>query len=90
MHVSWQDVVLAACILGFNLALLPTLMSRHKPQPGTGVMTAFFQIVGFVVYVSLALWYSAAMALLNAVLWGIIVFQKLSQKPTSRRRRQKP
>lgn len=79
MHIQWQDVLLSACILGFNIALLPTLFSRHKPHASTGIMTAFFQLVAFVVYISLSLWYSAIMAMINAILWTIIVIQKIMQ-----------
>ena len=78
MH-HWQDIVLSLCILGFNIALLPTLLSKkHNPHANTGIMTAFFQLVAFAVYLNLHLWYSATMGLLNAVLWTAIVFQSLS------------
>lgn len=80
MELQWQDIVLAACILGFNIALIPTIIGRHKPHASTGIMTATFQIIAFVVYVTLALWYSAAMALLNAMLWAVIVGQKITTK----------
>ena len=78
MHEHWQDLVLSTCILGFNIALLPTLFSkRHNPHVGTGIITSFFQLIAFVVYINLHLWYSAAMGLVNAVLWSIIVAQGL-------------
>jgi|GEM_PF-620050 len=86
MHFQWQDILLSACILGFNIALFPTIFSRHKPHASTGMMTAFFQLVAFVVYVSLSLWYSAAMAMLNAVLWSIIVIQKLTLRQKVQRK----
>lgn len=94
MNFQWQDVLLSTCILGFNIALIPTIFSRHKPHAGTGLLTAFFQIVAFVVYVSLALWFSATMAMLNAVLWSIIVLQRLTQKkkarPKMKQKKQRP
>jgi hypothetical protein len=87
MHHHWQDFVLAICILGFNIALIPTIFSKHKPHASTGMLTALFQLAALVVYLSLSLWYSAAMSLLNAVLWIIIVMQKLNQaKPTRRKK----
>ena len=89
MHFTWQDMVLSACILGFNIALVPTLLSKHKPHASTGIMTAAFQLICLVVYVSLSLWYSAAMALLNATLWSIIVAQKLMMKPAKKRQTRK-
>jgi len=87
MHQHWQDLVLSICILGFNVALIPTLLSRHKPHASTGVMTAAFQLAGFTVYVSLHLWYSASMSLLNAFLWSVIVFQKVSEPKKRPKRR---
>lgn len=78
MHHHWQDVVLAISILGFNLALLPTIFSKHKPHASTGIFTVLFQLSILVVYISLSLWYSAAMSLLNATLWAVIVVQKLN------------
>jgi hypothetical protein len=69
MHHQWQDTVLAISILGFNIALIPTIFHKHKPHAITGVMTAFFQLSAPVVFISLSLWYSAAMGLLNASLW---------------------
>jgi hypothetical protein len=86
MHHHWQDVVLAITILGFNLALLPTIFSRHKPHASTGILTALFQFSAFVVYCSLSLWYSAAMSILNATLWTVLVAQKLhGTKPEAMR-----
>jgi len=88
MHLHWQDLVLATCILGFNIALLPTLLSKkHHPHVNTGIMTAFFQLAAFAVYINLHLWYSASMGLLNAVLWLVLVAQGLAaQKPSGRKR----
>jgi hypothetical protein len=88
MHHQWQDIVLSASILGFNLALIPTLLSKkHHPHAGTGIVTAAFQLVNCGVFISLGLWYSATMAVVNASLWSIIVIQSLNAfKPSKRRR----
>lgn len=74
----WQDFVLAISILGFNIALIPSIVSKHKPHVSTGVLTVIFQLSAFVVFVSLSLWYSAAMSFLNAILWTVLVIQKLT------------
>ncbi|HVW22930.1 MAG TPA: hypothetical protein VHB51_00340 [Candidatus Saccharimonadales bacterium] len=87
MHGSWQDIVLSICILGFDLALIPTLLSKkHNPHAGTGVITAFFQMVAVVVYIDLRLWYTVAMGTLNAVMWSVIVVQSLRYQPKRKRR----
>jgi hypothetical protein len=88
MHQHWQDLVLSTCILGFSLALIPTLLSKkHNPHASTGIMTALFQLVAFTVYISLHLWYSAAMGLLNAILWTVIVAQSVTALKSSKRRK---
>jgi hypothetical protein len=87
MHHHWQDFVLSICILGFNIALIPTLVSKHKPHAITGVITVIFQLAAFAVYVSLHLWYSAAMGLLNALLWTAIVIQKVTMPQKKHRKR---
>jgi K+-sensing histidine kinase KdpD len=87
MHHHWQDIVLAISILGFNIALIPTIFHKHKPHPSTGILTALFQLSALVVYISLSLWYSAAMSLLNAALWTVLVVQKLNSPKTAKRKR---
>jgi len=87
MHHHWQDIVLAVSIFGFNIALIPTIFSKHKPHASTGILTALFQLLALVVFISLSLWYSATMSLLNAILWTVIVVQKLnSTKPKAKKR----
>lgn len=86
MH-HWQDFVLSLCILCFNIALLPTLLSRHKPHVTTGIITAAFQIVAFSVYATLHLWYTGSMCLVNSLLWTIIVIQKLEMDKRPKRRK---
>lgn len=77
MHYTWQDLVLAASLFGFNVALLPSIFSKHKPALTTSLLTALFQLAGFAVYINLALWYSAAMSFVNFTLWSILSIQKL-------------
>jgi hypothetical protein len=89
MYHHWQDIVLAISILGFNIALLPTIFSKHKPHATTGILTAFFSLSAFVVFVNLSLWYSASMSLLNASLWSFIVYQKVSLSKKAKRKRSK-
>lgn len=88
MHERWQDIVLSVCILGFNLALIPTLLSKkHHPHAWTGIITSTLQLVALVVFISLGLWYSAAMSLVNALLWAVIVIQSLNAfKPSKRKK----
>lgn len=78
MH-SWQDIVLAISVLAFNIALLPSIRSKQKPRLATSVMTALFLIPEIIVFLSLSLWYSFAMALTNMLLWTALAVQRLTQ-----------
>jgi predicted membrane protein len=87
MHHHWQDIVLAISILGFNLALIPTIFTKHKPHVTTGILTAVFQSSALVVFISLSLWYSAIMSFINAALWILIVVQKMNEPKLVRKKR---
>lgn len=78
MH-HWQDFVLATSYIVFNIALIPSIIGKDKPNLKTSIITATFQIPCFVVYLSLSLWFSAALAVLNFSLWAILAVQKYSQ-----------
>jgi hypothetical protein len=78
MH-TWQDIVLAISVLAFNIALLPSLFGKQKPRIATSLLTALFLIPEVVVLFSLSLWYSFAMALLNAILWSTLASQRFLQ-----------
>jgi hypothetical protein len=78
MHYQWQDVVLAISILGFNFALIPSLFSKSKPALSTSILTAFLQLAVMIVYISLSLWYSAAMSFINFALWSALAGQRFT------------
>jgi hypothetical protein len=78
MH-SWQDIVLAISVLAFNIALLPSLIGKQKPRIATSLLTALFLIPEVIVFFSLSLWYSFAMALINAIFWTILAAQRYMQ-----------
>jgi len=75
MH-HWQDTLLAVCILGFNISLLPTVFGKTKPAIKTSILTSFFQSGALVAYVGLKLWYSMIMSLINLILWSILAIQQ--------------
>ncbi len=81
MH-SWQDIVLSISVLAFNVALLPSVIGRHKPRITTSLLTALFLIPEVIVFFSLSLWYSFAMALINASLWSTLATQRYLQIKT--------
>lgn len=77
--VSWQDMALSVSVLAFNVALVPSVVGKHKPRMVTSVFTALFLLPEIVVFFSLSLWYSFAMALLNALLWTTLAIQQYAQ-----------
>lgn len=80
MHANdWQDIVLSISFAVFNIALIPSVISKHKPAIGTSLLTTTFLIPGLIVYISLSLWYSAAMTLINIILWATLLIQKHNQ-----------
>lgn len=78
MH-QWQDYVLAISYIVFNIALIPSIIGHDKPNLKTSIITATFQVPCFVVYLSLSLWFSAALAALNFSLWATLAIQKKTQ-----------
>jgi hypothetical protein len=80
---NWQDIVLSISVLAFNVALLPSLVGTQKPRIATSFLTALFLIPEVIVFFSLSLWYSFAMALLNAILWAALAIQRYAQVKTT-------
>lgn len=76
---QWQDWVLAACLLAFNVALLPSVIGRHKPKLATSLMTGLFVLPEIIVFLSLSLWYSFIMSATNAALWLTLAMQRYLQ-----------
>jgi hypothetical protein len=79
MHHHWQDIVLAAGALIFSAALVPSIISEHKPALLTSGLTFCVLAVYTVTYASLSLWYTTFAVGLNALFWGILAIQKIRQ-----------
>lgn len=82
MHNQWQDTILAIGSLIFSIALIPSLISRHKPALITSLSTGLVLLVFSATYVSLSLWYAAGSSGLNAMLWLALAAQKAHQNRT--------
>jgi hypothetical protein len=78
MH-HWQDWILAFCVLNFNLGLIPSVISSHKPRFITSIWTATFVTVQTAVFADLHLWYATSMAAVNALLWWTLGTQRYLQ-----------
>lgn len=84
MH-TWQDSVLAICVLAFNIALIPSVIGMQKPTLLTSVMTALFLLPEILVFYSLSLWYSFIMVFINASLWTTLAIQRYLQLQHNRK-----
>jgi hypothetical protein len=78
MH-NWQDIVLATGALIFSIALIPSILSSHKPALLTSCLSFTVLVVYTVTYASLTFWYTTFTVGLNALCWGILALQKLRQ-----------
>lgn len=78
----WQDYIIAIGALVFNLALIPSIRSAQKPAILTSAPTAVVLYVFAGTFVSLHLWYSAAMQLVGGSLWAVLAIQRFLQSRT--------
>ena len=86
MSMHWQDIVLAVSIFAFNIALIPSVIGKSKPELTTSLLTTTFMVATIVVYISLSLWYTTVMSTINATLWGVLSVQKIKSKKSKRRK----
>jgi hypothetical protein len=78
MH--WQDVIIFLSYIFFDIALIPSIKSNHKPAIQTSLITGSLNIVMAFTQITLGLWFSSAATFVNAVLWLILAYQKSRQK----------
>lgn len=78
MH-HWQDFLLSVCVIIFNLALLPSIKSKHKPSLATSLINVAALLLELIAFISLSLWYAAVMVVINATLWAILALQRYAQ-----------
>lgn len=82
--LSWQDLTFAAGSVVFALALLPTVLGRHKPELSTSAVTAAVLAVYVGAFASLGLWWAAATDGLTTALWAVIAAQRLRRDAADR------
>jgi hypothetical protein len=86
----WQDIALATSTCVFNIALLPSVLGKHKPALGTCLLTSSFLVVNITAYFTLGLWYAATMAAINLCLWATLLIQVYARdRVKNMRRKQK-
>jgi hypothetical protein len=89
--MTWQSVVLAVGQILFIVALLPSILTKDKPEIWTAIMTGAVALSISITYFTLHIELAAWMAFLNFVAWGILAVQKYRQPKSLRKvRRTKP
>lgn len=80
MHIQhWQDLAIALMYIPFNLALIPSLRSKHKPHLTTSIVTALCNFIVAFADLTLGLYVAAIAVTLNASIWVILSFQKFKE-----------
>ncbi len=74
--MPWQDWIFTIGQIIFIFALIPTIRGKDKPAFSTSLISTLIILTFSATYFSLELWGSAIFALINAVCWGILAFQK--------------
>jgi hypothetical protein len=80
--MTWQDIVITACIIAFGYALVPQVIQGFREKRGvistqTSLITCVGMLAMSVMYFTLNLYFSALLALITGVLWEILFLQKM-------------
>ena len=83
--MTWQDIIITICIIGFSYALIPQIYKGFKEKKGTiHLQTSIITPIGLyilsVIYITLNLFFSAIMMFINAILWTTLLIQKIKYK----------
>lgn len=77
LPLIWQDWVLTLGSLVFFIALIPSILSKDKPDIKTSMPTALVMTAFTITYGSLGLWYGMSTSALTTIAWYILWFQKI-------------
>lgn len=72
----WQDYVIAVGSIIFVIALIPSVLGKHKPALSTSLLTGTVLLVFAMTYLTLSLWFAAITTTLTATLWYVLAVQK--------------
>ncbi len=73
--MAWQDAVFAVGNVVLSIGLIFSITSPHKPAVPTSLVTGLTITAFAVTFATMGLWFSAAGAATNAVLWWILLVQ---------------
>jgi len=73
----WQDLVISIGQFGFAIAMIPSITSKQKPALFSSLFTAIGLTVFGVCFLTLELWLSVIGVWSAALMWWILVIQKV-------------
>lgn len=78
--MSWQDIVFSVGTVIFSVSLIFSIRSENKPHLLTSFMTGSVMIVFVFTYFTLGLLFATVTALINAMMWYTLAWQKYNQQ----------
>jgi len=72
----WQNIVPLVGNIIFTVALVPSILSRHKPHRWTCVLTAGVLLTYVVTFWDMNLWYWSLATLATTTAWLVLLFQR--------------
>ena len=78
--MAWQDAVFAVGNVVLSIGLIFSITSPHKPAAPTSLVTGLTITSVAVTFATIGLWFSAAAAATNALLWWVLLVQALRQQ----------
>jgi len=72
----WQDIALSIIGFSFSFALIPSIMSKHKPAMWSCLLTASGLTAMVIVFGTMGLWLTVIANSLSALAWWILLFQR--------------
>jgi hypothetical protein len=74
--MNWQDYILGIGNLVLAAGLLPSLLSKNKPDIKTSIISGTVLAAFGFTFASLELWLSAVAVTIAAMLWFVLAYQK--------------
>lgn len=79
----WQDYVFGIGSIIFGIFQIPSILSNNKPSAITSFGAALIMLSFSITNISLELYLSSGVMLLNSMLWIVLFLQKIRSKKQS-------
>lgn len=79
---TYADPILAAAGMGFNFALLPTILTQRRTKVSSVSLGTSLSSIGLLalivaVFASLHMWIAVSADVMNAILWSVVGWQRI-------------